>query len=188
MTYQKKSILTAALTKEWESLTVQQGLETFESLMEKAGTAVAREIMGAFPKGTAFVLCGPGNNGGDGYVIARNLKEAGWEVIVALDLSLSCPLSPEAQLNKDRWAGPVISLDRADFSSATLIIDALFGTGLQRPLTGIYLESVQQISRTNSPCVAVDIPSGIHADTGALMGGAAPAILTMALLQKIHLL
>ncbi len=175
----KKPILTTAQTKEWEIFTVQQGLETFESLMEKAGAAVATEIIHTFSKGKVLVLCGPGNNGGDGYVIARKLKEADFDVTVALDISAPSNLSPQAQLNKDKWTGRLIPLDQGDFESSVLIVDALFGTGLDRPLSGIYLETVQKISKAKASCIAVDIPSGLHADSGEVMGSAAPAHLTV---------
>lgn len=186
----KKPILTSTQTKEWEKHTVQQGLESFESLMEKAGTAVAQEIIRVFSKGRVLVLCGPGNNGGDGYVIAQKLKEAGFKVTVALDLTSSLTLSPEAQFNKDKWKGPLVPFDQADFDSATLIIDALFGTGLGRPLSGIYLETVQKTSTAKAPCVAVDIPSGLNADTGEIMGGVASAHLTVTFgsLKRGHVL
>ncbi|HBN23009.1 MAG TPA: bifunctional ADP-dependent NAD(P)H-hydrate dehydratase/NAD(P)H-hydrate epimerase, partial [Holosporales bacterium] len=187
---QKNPILTAAQTKEWEKLTVQQGFETFESLMEKAGTAVTQEIIQAFPKGKVLVLCGPGNNGGDGYVIARKLKEASFDVTIAVDLSTSPKLSAEAQLNKDKWTGPLIPLDQGDFNASALIVDALFGTGLERPLSGLYLETVQKISAAKAPCVAVDIPSGLNADTGEIMGSAASAHLTVTFgsLKRGHVL
>jgi len=183
-------VLTAAQTKDRENLTVQNGLETFESLMEKAGTAVATEIIQAFAKGKVLVLCGPGNNGGDGYVIARKLKEADFDVTVAFDLTAAPKLSSQAQLNKEKWTGPLVSLDQGDFESSVLIVDALFGTGLERPLSGIYLETVQKISKATAPCIAVDIPSGLHADSGEIMGSAAPAQLTVTFdsLKRGHLL
>ena len=149
-----------------------------ERLMEAAGRAVATEIRRRWASRNTIVICGPGNNGGDGFVIARLLKEAGWPVTLAL-LGDRDALSGEARLNADRWPGAIEPLSPAILDGAELCVDALFGAGLSRPLDGVALDVVVRMAETGIPCVAVDIPSGIHGDTGAVLGAAATAVLTV---------
>jgi hydroxyethylthiazole kinase-like uncharacterized protein yjeF len=143
-------------------------------LMERAGTAVADAICARHPAETATVLCGPGNNGGDGYVIARILRERGWSVAVHAQGE---PVSPDAHAAASRWDGPVRALDGEPETG--LIVDALFGAGLSRPLTGAAAAAVLRMAEAPERVVAVDLPSGVAGDTGKPMGPSARAALTV---------
>jgi ADP-dependent NAD(P)H-hydrate dehydratase / NAD(P)H-hydrate epimerase len=147
-------------------------------LMENAGAAVARHLGGRFKRGPVAVLCGPGNNGGDGFVVARHLHAAGWPVRVGL-------LGERASLRGDAAAMaaicPVeiepIAPDLIEY--AGLIVDALFGAGLSRPLEGAALTLVRVLDHRDTPVVAIDMPSGVSGDTGQVAGGSARADLTV---------
>ncbi|MBC7179444.1 MAG: NAD(P)H-hydrate epimerase, partial [Roseovarius sp.] len=125
----------------------------------------------------AIVLCGPGNNGGDGFVIARLLKDWGWEIEVHL-LGDAARLPPDARMNHDRWCamGEVHDLAEAprNVQGAALIIDALFGTGLRRPLEGTACAAALWIGAEKGAAriVAVDLPSGLCSDSGRILGAA----------------
>ncbi len=135
-------------------------------LMERAGWAVARAARRFGPCRT-LVLCGPGNNGGDGYVAARLLTEAGWPVEVAA----LAPPGPGAAAAARRWHGPVRPFDPADAAQAGLVIDAVFGAGLSRDVDGIVAATLGVARRI----LAVDVPSGVDGATGAVRGTAAAA-------------
>jgi NAD(P)H-hydrate epimerase len=147
-------------------------------LMENAGAAVARAISARFAPRPALVLCGPGNNGGDGFVTARHLKERGWPVRVAL-LGARARLRGDAALAAAAWPDDALPLEPKLVEGARLVVDGLFGAGLARPLEGIAKETVEAIARAGVPVVAIDVPSGVHGDTGAIFGAAAPAALTV---------
>ncbi len=147
-------------------------------LMEAAGGAIVREIQARFGSRPVSILAGPGNNGGDGFVIARLLAEAGWPVRVAL-LGDRDKLKGDARQNAERWQGGVEDLSPDCLNDGPLVVDALFGAGLARPLEGMALEAVQQVRDRKLDCVAVDIPSGVHGDSGEIMGAAPPSLLTV---------
>jgi NAD(P)H-hydrate epimerase len=147
-------------------------------LMENAGAAVARAISARFAPRPALVLCGPGNNGGDGFVTARRLQERGWPVQVAL-LGARERLRGDAARAANAWPGDVLPLDPKLVEAARLVIDGLFGAGLARPLDGSARQTVEGVARAGVPLVAIDIPSGVHGDSGAVLGAAAPAVLTV---------
>jgi NAD(P)H-hydrate epimerase len=130
-----------------------------QRLMEHAGGAVADAIMARFAPAPVTVLCGPGNNGGDGFVVARKLAHAGWTVRVAL-------LGERQRL-------------KGDAAGAGLVVDGLFGAGLARPLEGVARTIVETLAASRLPVVAIDLPSGLDGDTGAVLGAAAPARLTV---------
>jgi len=149
-------LLTAAEVKRADTLAEKSGI-SFNTLMENAGRAVADCVHARYAKRPVLVLCGPGNNGGDGKVAARLLCEWGWEVE---EISIDA-FKPEM-------------LERAE-----LCIDAMFGVGLARPLTGAAAEAVAALAARGIPVVAVDIPSGIAADTGEVLGCAVKAVVTV---------
>jgi hydroxyethylthiazole kinase-like uncharacterized protein yjeF len=134
-------------------------------LMERAGRAVADVIRQRYARCPTVIWCGPGDNGGDGYVVARHLRRRGWPVRVE---ALSPPASPAARWAASRWkgeTGPLVS----EPGSASLYVDCLFGAGLSRPLEG----EADRVARTLSGVariVAVDVPSGIVGDTGRPLG------------------
>lgn len=147
-------------------------------LMERAGRAIVRAITARFPPSPTLVLCGPGNNGGDGWVVARRLEALGWPVRVA---SLVDPvrLKGDAATAFARRAGPWSTELPAELDDRWLVVDALFGAGFDRPLDGTARAWVERIARLGGPVVAVDVPSGLDGASGAVLGAAAPARLTV---------
>ena len=157
-------------------------------LMERAGTAVAPEIDLRWPIRPVTVLCGPGRNGGEGFVAARQLSEAGWPVRLALLGSFEL-LTSDVRLHAQRWDGVCEALELQILDDAELVIDALFGAGLDRPL-GVQEQMILQVVASRGvPLIAIDIPSGLVADTGESMGAVA-ATMTVTCIRKLpaHLL
>ncbi|MEK9671653.1 MAG: NAD(P)H-hydrate dehydratase [Rhodospirillaceae bacterium] len=142
-------------------------------LMEVAGLWVAQRAA-RFP-GPVLVLCGPGNNGGDGFVAARRLAARGRVVVLAL-LGDAAALKGDAAVAAARWKGPVEVPDSAAVRKILdggegVVIDALFGAGLSRLLDGSAAALVAAVNASGLPVVAVDLPSGVNGDTGAVLGG-----------------
>jgi len=156
--------------------------------MEHAGRAVADEVEKRFTVRPVVVLAGPGNNGGDGFVVARHLLAHGWPVRVALSGSRT-QLRGAAREHAERWRGPVEALAPAALGGAELVIDAVFGAGLNRALDGAAREVLALAAEREIPIVAVDVPSGLIGDTGVSLG-AVPAALTVTFFRKkpAHLL
>jgi hydroxyethylthiazole kinase-like uncharacterized protein yjeF len=152
-------------------------------LMEAAGRAVARAVMRRFRPRPVLVLAGPGNNGGDGYVVARLLDQAGWGVRLA---ALAPPAGDDAAATAARWRGPMVAFSAAEAARAGLVVDAVFGAGLARPVTGL----VAEVLAAAREVVAVDVPSGLDGATGAVQGFAPRATLTVTFfrLKPGHLL
>ena len=144
-------------------------------LMENAGIAIATAISTRWTPRPIAILCGPGNNGGDGFVLARLLAADGWPVRVAL-LGSTDKLNGDARANADRWSGIVTPLSLAALEDVELVVDAIFGAGLSRPIDDDLTELFAHISTS---VIAVDIPSGVHGDTGTVLGAALPADLTV---------
>ena len=151
-------------------------------LMQHAGEAVAREIERRFSPRPVSVLCGPGNNGGDGFVVAAKLAQSGWPVRVALLGSIEA-LGADAQHHARRWQGNVEPLAPGMIENAELVVDALFGSGLSRHLTAQVAGLLAYTSRRGIPLIAVDIPSGIAGDSGENWGAAA-AVCTVTFERK----
>jgi NAD(P)H-hydrate epimerase len=152
-------------------------------LMERAGTATAAAIRERWQPVPTLVLAGSGNNGGDGFVVARLLAEAGWPVRVACARDLKT-LTGAAQAMARRWTGPVTALEANRLEGVGLVVDALFGTGLVRPLEGDVRGVVEALNARRIPIVAVDVPSGIDSDTGAVLGAAVKADLTVTFFRR----
>jgi NAD(P)H-hydrate epimerase len=152
-----------------DALAVAAGKPSLD-LMEAAGAAITAEIQNRWSSRPVCVLAGPGNNGGDGFVTARLLAAAGWPVRLAL-LGSKFKLSGDAAVNAGRWDGKIEAIDPAILDDRPLVIDALFGTGLARPLHGPALTCVHRINEDGLECLAVDIPSGVHGDSGEILGG-----------------
>jgi len=151
-------------------------------LMQNAGEAVADEIKRRYTPRPVSVLCGPGNNGGDGFVAAAALAQSGWPVRVAL-LGDAEALRGDALFYARRWRGAIEALTPAIIDNAELVIDALFGSGLNRRLDPNVRDVLGYASRRDLPLVAVDIPSGIMGDSGENTG-AAPAVCTVTFMRK----
>ena len=153
------------------------------TLMEAAGRAVAEAVMRRWSPRAVSVLCGPGNNGGDGFAAARRLAAAGWPVRVGL-LGERQALRGDAREHAERWRGDVEPLSPALLDSAGVVIDAIFGAGLTRPLDGMARMVVEMTAKCGLPVVAVDVPSGLDGGTGAVLGAAAPATITVTFFRK----
>jgi hydroxyethylthiazole kinase-like uncharacterized protein yjeF len=142
-------------------------------LMENAGAAVARAVARRHPPGSKVaVVAGPGNNGGDGFVAARHLAAAGYRVRLCLIGALD-KLKGDAAWAAGKWGGPVAPAP--DLSGMAVIVDALFGAGLDRPVTGDARAAVEAMNAAGCPVIAVDLASGINGTTGAVMGVAVRA-------------
>ncbi|MFN9186750.1 MAG: NAD(P)H-hydrate epimerase [Betaproteobacteria bacterium] len=141
------------------------------TLMQRAGAAAARHIhvsYGPQPR-NILVLCGPGNNGGDGYVCASELRALGHRVRC---LASSAPTTDEAVIARAQWGGQTMSRlpTAADRPVVDVVVDALFGIGLRRPVEGPYSEQLAWLRQQPAPVVALDVPSGLDADTGSWVG------------------
>ncbi len=155
------------------------------ALMQAAGRAVARAALRRFRPTRTVVLAGPGNNGGDGYVAARLLEQAGWPVAVA---ALAPPRpGSDAALAAAAWRGPMLPFGPAAVARAGLVVDALFGAGLARPLEPAVVAVLRAVT---APLLAVDVPSGLDGGTGQPLGHAPQAALTVSFfrLKPGHLL
>jgi hydroxyethylthiazole kinase-like uncharacterized protein yjeF len=155
-------------------------------LMEKAGGAVARAVARRHPPGSKVaVIAGPGNNGGDGFVAARHLSTAGYRVRLCL-IGARDRLKGDAAWAAGRWTAPVgVAPDvPAVLSSTQVIVDALFGAGLDRPVTGDALTAIEAMNAAGCPVVAVDLASGINGTTGAVMGAAVRATESVTFFRK----
>lgn len=160
------------------------------ALMEQAGRAVADAVTRrARPGQRVLVLCGPGNNGGDGFVAARILAERGCHVTLALAGRREA-LSGDAALAAGAWTGPIVQAGAADPAQHDLVVDALFGAGLSRPISGETAALVARVNASARPVVAVDVPSGVRGDTGLADGPAirADETVTFFRLKPGHLL
>jgi len=151
------------------------------SLMERAGLAAAQitreRLLG--DRRSVVVIAGPGNNGGDGFVLARHLKQW-WYRVNVLFTGDAAQLSDDARSAYDAWlqAGGTLT-ERLPDHQCDVVVDALFGIGLTRPLDGRHAELVEWINRHPAPVLSLDIPSGLTADTGAVLGHAVRAAFTV---------
>lgn len=161
-----REILTVAQMAEADRAAVERGAPT-PVLMERAGEAVARAVRARYAHRAVVIWCGPGDNGGDGYVAARHLRRRGWQVVVEAAYP---PSSDACRWAASRWKGETRPLS-TELSAGTLYIDALFGAGLSRPLEGEVAKLARQAGPEQPPTiVAIDTPSGLHGDTGRPLG------------------
>jgi len=152
-------------------------------LMENAGRAVADAVAQLRSEGPILVLCGPGNNGGDGFIAARLLSAAGRDVEVVLFGSPG-DLKGDAAMAAQRWRGPVkTKLDQA-VTASTCVVDAIFGAGLSRDLEGNVADAVARVNASGAAVVAVDVPTGVDGNTGATRGTAIQADCTVTFFRK----
>ncbi len=179
-----RAILTAAEMRAAEERAIASGTPV-ELLMERAGAGVAEAAWRFAGPLKTLVLCGPGNNGGDGYVAARYLRARGMNVQVA---ALGEPKAGAAASARAAWTGPVVPI--AEAQPAPLLIDALFGTGLSRGLDDALAERLASLAAAARIRVAVDLPSGVDTDTGGLLSSVPRFDLTVtfATLKPAHLL
>lgn len=187
-------LLTSAQMRAIENAAIANKTVTGLELMERAGRGVVDAVFAEWPElqaapHRAVVLCGPGNNGGDGFVIARLLKDWGWEVEVFL-YGDPAKLPPDAKVSYERWCemGQVAPLNSTTFpfpydAHINLVVDALFGTGLTRPVEGEVAAVLKTIRlaiwpyerslRLPERLVAVDVPTSLCSDSGQVLEGEA---------------
>ncbi|MFM5915308.1 MAG: NAD(P)H-hydrate dehydratase [Chakrabartia godavariana] len=174
--------MTAAETRAAEEAAMAAGTSV-DALMERAGLAIA-EAVWRFGGRPTLVVCGPGNNGGDGYVAARILKARGLDVRVA---ALAPPATDVARRAAAGWTGAVAAL--ADAAPAPVVVDAVFGTGLSRPLDPDLVATLRRLRAAARMVIAADVPSGVETDSGADLGAvAADVTVALAALKPAHLL
>lgn len=185
-------ILTAEQMREADRRTIHELGIPGVVLMESAGRVVVSEILLRYQHlapGPVLILCGKGNNGGDGLVVARTLLQRGWQVTTVV-LAEEASISGDARLYLDilqRLTPPIefvpdliaVETFLAQLPGPALIIDALFGTGLSSPVCGHYAYAIEWMNRSSAPKVAIDIPSGLDATSGAILGLALSADLTV---------
>src|SRR5579872_1520610 len=181
-------VLTTAEMERADRLTIAAGTPGF-ALMLSAGQAVAAAAMDLVEQGPILVIEGPGNNGGDGFVAAAELAARGREVQVIL-LCERESLQGDAASAARGWKYPVLPFNPQAIGKPALIIDALFGAGLDRPVKGEPFEMIEAINANGAPVLAVDLPSGINGTTGAVMGIAVQAVETITFFRRkpAHLL
>ena len=171
-------LLTTDSMREADARTIAAGTPG-TVLMERAGRAVADAALTMLPeRGRVLVVCGPGNNGGDGFVVARLLAEQGHDAVVAL-LGRRDALRGDAAEMAGHWDGPTVPAADARPADADLVVDALFGAGLGRPLDGEAAALVRSINASGQPVLAVDVPSGIDGNSGEVRGEAVRATRTV---------
>lgn len=168
----KTALLSATQMAEADRLSIAYGINEI-TLMKNAGRPVAQAIMDRWSPRSVLVLCGPGSNGGDGFVTARCLMEANWPVRIASILPRD-QLKGSAAHHAALWNGPIEALTPEALKGAALIVDAIFGAGLSRPLEGAAAQTLKAAATkqltTGLIIVAVDVPSGLMGDTGENMG------------------
>jgi hydroxyethylthiazole kinase-like uncharacterized protein yjeF len=171
-------LLTAEEMGRADRLAIEGGVPG-ATLMENAGRAVAEEVARRYPdRETVVVLCGPGNNGGDGFVAARHLAERGYKVRLGFDGD-EARLPEDAAAMAKRFTGARETLGEEILAGADVVVDALFGAGLARPVEGKLARLIESLNASGLPVVAIDVPSGIDGTTGAARGAAVRATATV---------
>jgi ADP-dependent NAD(P)H-hydrate dehydratase / NAD(P)H-hydrate epimerase len=176
-------LLTNAEMAEADRRTIAGGVPGIR-LMERAGEAVADAVRARLRAGSrVVVVAGPGNNGGDGFVAARLLAERGYQAEVLLAGEVA-RLKGDAALAAKAWSGPTGAAEPAALAGADVIIDALFGAGLDRPVEGLPRAMIEGMNAQPAPVVAVDLPSGVNGTSGTVMGLAVRASQTITFFRK----
>lgn len=176
------SILSPAEMQAVDRATIAAGTPGF-TLMRRAGAAVVSAITARYTSRPVVVLAGSGNNGGDGFIVAQLLAQKGWEVSVGL-LGDRDVLTGDAARAAEYFTGKALPLHPSLLDGAGLVVDALFGTGLSRPVEGMAAEVLTAVSQRGLPVVAIDMPSGVDGRSGAVLGVAAPAVCTVTFHRK----
>ncbi|MGD9649831.1 MAG: NAD(P)H-hydrate epimerase, partial [Dongiaceae bacterium] len=170
-------LLTAAKMRAAEGRLFASGIPA-QDLMARAGEEVAKFIHHRYHGSSILVLCGPGNNGGDGFIAAKHLRKGGHAVTVCL-LAEENKLKGDAAWARAEWGGAVVPFAPALFENHEIIIDAIFGIGLNKPITGGLATVIAMLHLQTKPIIAIDVPSGIDADSGEILGMAVKATSTV---------
>jgi len=181
-------VLTSAEMERADRLTIAAGTPGF-ALMLSAGQAVAAAALHLVEDGPILVVAGPGNNGGDGFVAAAELVAQGREVSVSL-MGERDALTGDAASAAKGWKHPLLPFTPQAIGKPALIIDALFGAGLNRTIAGEAHDMIAAINANGAPVIAVDLPSGVNGTSAAVMGVAVRATETVTFFRKkpAHLL
>ena len=171
------AILTCEQVRAAELKAVEHGISLW-GLMQKAGQACADVLHAEFPVGRVVVLAGPGNNGGDAFVAAQRLRDLGRNVWL-FDLAPKAERSPEGMKALDALTGARQPLEDMRLQPDDIVLDGLFGAGLSRPLSGEAAYAVEQVNASGARVVAIDVPSGVNGDLGAVDGPAIRADVTV---------
>ena len=176
------ALYTAAQVRELDRLAIEERKIPGAKLMQRAGEAVFDLLRTRWPRARRIVvLCGSGNNGGDGYVVARLAHDAGLAVDV-LSLGAADKMQGDAGVARKQCKSAGVSIKNFQDNSLVghdVIVDALLGTGLERAVDGEWRAAIDAINNSHLPVLAVDVPSGLHADTGRVMGAAVRANASM---------
>jgi hydroxyethylthiazole kinase-like uncharacterized protein yjeF len=176
-------LLTAEEMGRAERLTIEGGVASL-TLMENAGRGVTEEVVRRFPRGSKIlVLCGPGNNGGDGFVAARTLRERGYHVRLGL-LGHTDTLKPDAKEMARRWDETIEPMGARLINGAEVVLDAIWGTGLNQPVNGVVAEIIDEVNKREIPVVAVDVPTGLDATHGDVHGTSFKAVSTVTFFRR----
>lgn len=176
-------LLTPEEMAEADRLAIADGPFDGMALMRRAGAAVAAVVLERYPgASTVHVLCGPGNNGGDGYVVAKLLDEAGmavrvWTLGAPRRGSDAATAAAECQVKKESLAG-------FEPSAGSVVVDALFGAGLSKAISGDAAAAVERCATAGVPVIAVDLPSGVAGGSGKVLGAAFRADVTVTFFRK----
>lgn len=185
-----KKILTATEMKLYDAETIKRGTPS-RTLMERAARAAFDILLNDFPCRRVLLCCGNGNNGGDGLAMARLLHEHGipatvWYLGALTESGVpdTAAMSEECATQYARLSPEIPVISAPDFENVSVVVDAILGIGISRPLSGRILDATKAINAAKLPVLAIDIPTGIHADSGAVLGSAIAATKTVAIAAK----
>jgi len=180
-------LYTTAQVRELDRLAIEEAGIPGYTLMTRAGEACWTVMRAQWPAvRSVVVFCGAGNNGGDGFVIGRLALEAGWQVQL-VQLGNAAQMQADAQQARDAFlsaGGQVQAFTENMAIKAAVIVDALLGTGVDRPLQGLWRSAIEIMNAATAPVLAVDVPSGLQADTGTVAGGAIKADQTVTFIGR----
>ncbi len=177
-----QALLTPAQMSQADRFAIESGIGSI-SLMESAGAAVVDTIIGHYSPTATLVLCGPGNNGGDGYVVARMLAALGWSVVVR-HIGDPASLPADARAMATLWQGDTALFRPSDLINIDLVVDALLGAGLSRDVDGPMAAAVEAINASHASVVSIDMPSGVDGETGQVRGVAVKAERTVTFFRR----
>jgi NAD(P)H-hydrate epimerase len=180
----QKCFFRAAQVRELDRRTIAAGTPAIQ-LMQRAGHSAYLALRVHFPRARKLVvLCGPGNNGGDGYVLATAALKNGLEVMLFSIADATSETARLAHKNFIAAGGMAESFAEQKLTDADVIVDALLGTGTSRPVEGDYAAAINAVNASSCPVIALDVPSGLNADTGRIMGAAVTADMTMTFITR----